>query len=76
VSAFDAAIELARRGRYLLAEALTVRGRALAGRGASKGEQHWDERKGEQQLEEMMGRMQGPRAPLKQLLLAASDFVS
>jgi hypothetical protein len=73
VSAFDAAIELARRGRYLLSEALTVRSRALVGRGAGESGLHWDEGKGKQQLEEMMGRMQGPREPLKRLLLAASD---
>jgi hypothetical protein len=71
VSAFDAAIELARRGRYLLAEALTVRGRALAGQGVGVGGLHWDDHKGKQQLEEMMGRMQGPREPLERLLLVA-----
>jgi hypothetical protein len=71
VSAFDAAIELAKRGRYLLSEALTVRGRALVGRGASEDGLHWDERKGKQQLEEMMGRMKGPRGPLERLLLVA-----
>ena len=31
VSAFDAAIKLARRGRFLLSEALAIRDRALAG---------------------------------------------
>jgi hypothetical protein len=72
VSAFDAATELARRGRYLLSEALTVRGRAMVGRGASEGGLHWDDNKGKQQLEEMMGRMQGPREPLERLLLLAS----
>ena len=71
VAAFDAAIELARRGRFLLSEALVVRGRVLAGRGTSESKLHWDERKGKQQLEEMMGRMKGPRGPLERLLLAA-----
>jgi hypothetical protein len=72
VSAFDAATELARRGRYLLSEALTVRGRAMVGRGMSESGLHWDDHKGKQQLEEMMGRMQGPREPLERLLLVAS----
>jgi hypothetical protein len=76
VSAFDAAIQLARCGRYLLSEALTVRDRALAGRDAGEGELHWDERKGARQLEEMMGRMQGPREPLERLLLVASAGVA
>jgi hypothetical protein len=68
VSAFDAAIELARRGRFLLSEALVVRDRALAGQGAGGGGLHWDEPTGKQQLVEMMGRMQGPREPLEVLL--------
>jgi hypothetical protein len=68
-AAFDAAIKLARRGRFLLSEALTIRGRALAGRagegvGGGSG-LHWDEREGKQQLSEVMGRMQGPREPLE-----------
>ena len=66
VSAFNAAIELARRGRFLLSEALTIRDRALAGQGA--GGLHWDEREGKQRLVEVMGRMQGPREPLEMLL--------
>jgi hypothetical protein len=72
VAAFDAAIELARRGRFLLSEALAIRGRALAGRaggGAGGGSGlHWDEREGKQQLSEVMGRMQGAREPLERLL--------
>jgi hypothetical protein len=72
VAAFDAAIELARRGRFLLSEALTIRGRALVGRagegvGGGSG-LHWDKREGKQQLSEVMGRMQGPREPLERLL--------
>jgi hypothetical protein len=71
VSAFDAAIELARRGRFLLSEALAIRGRVLAGRasegiGAGSG-LHWDAHEGKQQLLEVMGRMQGPREPLERL---------
>ena len=72
VAAFDAAIELARRGRFLLSEALAIRGRALAGRageGVGDGSGlHWGEREGKQQLSEVMGRMQGPREPLERLL--------
>jgi hypothetical protein len=68
VSAFDAAIELAKRGRFLLSEALLIRDRALAGQGAGKGGMHWDEQTGKQRLAEVMGRMQGPREPLELLL--------
>ena len=76
VSAFDAAISLAKRGRFLLSEALTVRGRAQAWRGKSCSSDsagggsglHWDEHTGKQRLEEVMGRMQGAREPLELLL--------
>jgi hypothetical protein len=68
VSAFDAAIELAKRGRFLLSEALLIRDRALAGQGAGKGTIHWGEQKGEQRLAEVMGRMQGIREPIEVLL--------
>jgi hypothetical protein len=68
VSAFDAAIELAKRGRFLLSEALLIRDRALAGQGASKGTPHWDEHTAKQRLAEVAGRMQGPREPLGGLL--------
>jgi hypothetical protein len=77
VSAFDAAIELAKRGRFLLSEALSIRGRMLAGQESQDGGSgsgsglHWDEREGGQRLTEMMGRMQGPREPLEQLLAHA-----
>jgi hypothetical protein len=72
VAAFDAAIELARRGRFLLSEALAIQYRALAGRadagvGGGSG-LHWDEREGKQQLSGVMGRMQGPRESLECLL--------
>jgi hypothetical protein len=68
VSAFDAAIELARRGRFLLSEAMTIRDRAQAGQGAGGGGLHWDEPTGKQQLVEVVGRMQGPRGALEVLL--------
>jgi hypothetical protein len=68
VSAFDAAIELAKRGRFMLSEALLIRDRVLAGQGAGKGTMHWDEQKGKQRLAEVTGRMQGPRDPLLLLL--------
>jgi hypothetical protein len=68
VSAFDAAIKLAKRGRFLLSEALVIRDRALAGQGAGKGTMHWDEQEGGQRLAEVMGRMQGGREPLELLL--------
>ena len=71
VSAFDAAIQLAKRGRFLLSEALLIRDRGLAGQGAGKGTMHRDEhteRTGKQQLAEVMGRMQGAREPLGRLL--------
>ena len=77
VSAFDAAIELAKRGRFLLSEALSIRGRVLAGQESQGGGSgsgsglHWDEREGKQRLAEMMGRMQGPREPLERLLAHA-----
>ena len=62
------AIQLARRGRFLLSEALTVRDQALAGQVVGENELHWDEREGKQRLAEVMGRMQGPREPLEMLL--------
>jgi hypothetical protein len=72
VSASDAAIDLAKRGRFLLSEALSIRGRVLAGQeshgGGSGSGLHWDEREGKQRLTDMIGRMQGPAEPLEQLL--------
>jgi hypothetical protein len=62
VSAFGAAIELAQSRKMLLSEALSVRGRAVAGRNGAEGKGlHWDEETGKQRLAEAMGRMQGPR---------------
>jgi hypothetical protein len=68
VSAFDAAIDLARRGRFLLSEALTIRDRALVGQGTGGNGLHWDKSTGKQRLVEIMERMQGPREPLEVLL--------
>jgi hypothetical protein len=69
VSAFDAAIDLARSRKLLLSEALSVRGRAAAGRnGAGDNGLHWDEETGKQRLSEVMGRMQGPREVLERVL--------
>jgi hypothetical protein len=69
VSAFDAAIDLAQSRKLLLSEALSVRGRAAAGRtGLGGSEQHWDEITGKQRLAEVMGRMQGPLVVLERVL--------
>ena len=70
VSAFDAAIQLASVGRFLLSEALAIRDRVRAGQaaGGSGSGVHWDERTGKQRVEEVMGRMQGPRELLERLL--------
>jgi hypothetical protein len=70
VSAFDAAIDLARSRKLLLSEALSVRGRAAAGKnGAGSSGLHWDEDTGKQRLAEVMGRMQGPRKALERALV-------
>jgi hypothetical protein len=70
VSAFDAAIGLARSGKLLLSEALSVRGRAAAGkREAGDSGLHWDEKTGRQRLAEVMGRMQGPREAMETALV-------
>jgi hypothetical protein len=69
VSAFDAAIELAKSRKLLLAEALSVRGKAVAGKnGAGGSGLHWDRETGKQRLAEVMGRMQGPREVLERVL--------
>ena len=68
VSAFDAAIQLASIGCFLLSEALAIRDRVRAGQAAGGSRVHWDEHTGKQRVEEMMGRMQGPREPLERLL--------
>jgi hypothetical protein len=69
VSAFDAAIDLARSRKMLLSEALSVRGRAVAGKnGAGDSGLHWDEETGKHRLAEVMGRMQGPREALERAL--------
>jgi hypothetical protein len=69
VSAFDAAIELARSRKLLLSEALAVRGRAAIGRNRAGGDGlHWDETTGNQRLAEVADRMQGPREALERLI--------
>jgi hypothetical protein len=70
VSAFDAAIDLAQSRKLLLSEALSVRGRAVAGKnGAGDTGLHWDVETGRQRLAEVMGRMQGPREALERALV-------
>jgi hypothetical protein len=70
VSAFDAAIDLARSRKLLLSEALSVRGRAAAGRNRAEGSGlHWDEDMGRRRLAEVMGRMQGPQEVLERALV-------
>jgi hypothetical protein len=70
VSAFDAAIDLARSGKLLLSEALSVRGRAVAGKsGTGDSGLYWDEETGMKRLVEVMGRMQGPREVLERALV-------
>jgi hypothetical protein len=73
VSVFDAAIELANTGNLLLSEALSIRGRALAGEGGGGGggrggELHWDEDTGSERLQEVIGRMQGPKEVLEKAM--------
>jgi hypothetical protein len=53
LSALDAAIELARRGCFVLSEALAIRDRALAGKGGGSRLQ-WDESTRKQWMEEVM----------------------
>jgi hypothetical protein len=56
----------------LLSEALSVRGRVLVAKGSGEGHGcHWDEHMQKQQLEEVMGRMQGPRELLEKLMRGA-----
>jgi hypothetical protein len=70
VSAFDAAIDLARSRKLLLSEVLSVRGRAASGRNeAGNSGLHWDEDTGRRRLAEVMGRMQGPREALERALV-------
>jgi hypothetical protein len=70
VSAFDAAISLARSGKLLLSEALAVRGRAAAGRnGAGGSGLHWDKETGKQRLVEVVSRMQGPKEALEKMMV-------
>jgi hypothetical protein len=69
VSAFDAAIDLARSRKLLLSEALSVRGRAAACKnGVGNIGLHWDEETGRHRLVEVMERMQGAREALERAL--------
>jgi hypothetical protein len=70
VSAFDAAIGLAKSRKLLLSEALSVRGRAVVGKNGARGSGlHWDEEAGKQRLLEVLGRMQGARDVLERALV-------
>jgi hypothetical protein len=70
VSAFDAAIDLARSRKLLLSEALAVRGRAVVGSNGMGGKEvHWDKSTGKQRLTEVMERMQGPQEALEKVVL-------
>ena len=55
-AAFDAALLLAKQGRYLMQEYATVRARAAAGV-LGGGGAHWPEQVGRQRLREAAGRM-------------------
>jgi hypothetical protein len=68
VSAFDAAIGLAKLGRFLLSEALAIRSRVNAGQGAGTSALHWDKHEGSWRLAEVAERMQGPPELLHRLL--------
>jgi hypothetical protein len=68
VSAFDAAIGLAKLGRFLLSEALAIRSRVNAGQGAGTSALHWDKHEGSRRLAEVAERMQGPPELLHRLL--------
>ena len=63
LAAFDAALQLAEQGRYLLSGLLTVRARAAAGMEAggdvgASASGHWSEATGRQRLSEAVGRME------------------
>ena len=57
-AALDSALELARTGRFLLSEALSVRGRVLAGLAAGGAGAHWGAEEGRERLSEVVGRME------------------
>ena len=74
-SVLDAALELAQVGQYAMQEALTVRGRAVAGMAAGGGSGagtagHWSEATGRQRLSEALGRMHGGGAGALEAALA------
>ena len=57
-AALEAALQVAKTGRYLMSEVLTVGARAAAGSaGGVEGE--WDEDMGSERLREVVGRMRG-----------------
>ena len=58
VAALDASLQLAKRGRYLWSEALTVGARARAGREAGGAGGHWGVEEGRARTSEVAGRMQ------------------
>ena len=58
VSAFDSAFEMAKQGRHVWSELLTVRGRAAAGSKADGAAGHWPRHTGSGRLEEALGRME------------------
>ena len=74
LTAFDGAMQLAKTGRFLMSEMLTVRGRALAGRKAAGKGAHWGAYTGRQRLSEVIGRMAiggaDDRASLEEALFA------
>ena len=70
-AALDAALDGAQAGSLLFSESMVIRERALVGQaaGADGSGPHWPESTGKQRLLEVMGRMEGDRGLLEQLLL-------
>ena len=58
VAAFDAAIEQAKEGLWLRSEAVTVLGRAVAGKEAGGIGGHWPAATGIKRMREVLGRME------------------
>ena len=72
-AAFDAAAELARVGRYLESELLTVQSRALAGRAAGDGVGgHWSEGTGRERVLEVVGRLRPSGGEAEREAIAAA----
>ena len=57
-AAFDAALELAREGRYVWSEMATARARAQAGRDANGVGEHWSVYEGRERMAAVAGRME------------------